>query len=103
MAGAPKGNQNAAKAKVWSEAIKRALDRRTARRADGILEIDALADTLLDECAQGEMIALKELGDRLEGKVAQGVIHSGDDEGGPVRVERIERVIVNADVTDQDS
>lgn len=85
MAGAPKGNNNAAKAKVWSAAINRALERRTAKRSDGILEIDALADALLEECLKGEMVALKELGDRLEGKVAQGVIHTGDDEGGPLK------------------
>lgn len=71
MAGAPKGNQNAAKAKVWSAAIERALERRTASRTDGIKEIDALAEKLLELVAAGDLPALKEFGDRMEGKPAQ--------------------------------
>ncbi len=70
MAGAPKGNQNAAKAKVWSAAIARALDRREP--ADKrIKAIDELADKLLDECYTGSLSALQELGNRLEGKSHQ--------------------------------
>lgn len=83
MAGAPQGNQNAARAKVWRAAIERALDRRTQRREDGILEIDAIADALLDATLKGDMVAIKEFGDRLDGKAVQAV--TGED-GGPVQV-----------------
>lgn len=85
--GAPIGNKNAAKAKVWHGAIVRALERRTAARADGKLEIDVLAEKLLDAIGTGDLPALKELGDRLDGKPAQMLIHNGDEDGGPVQVE----------------
>lgn len=82
--GAPKGNQNAAKGKVWHGAIMRALDRRTARREDGTLEIDHLADKLLDLVSTGDLPALKEFGDRMDGKPAQAII--GDSEADPLSV-----------------
>src|SRR5688572_12718055 len=67
---APLGNQNAAKAKVWAAAINRALERR--KPADErIKAIDELADQLIAQCYTGDLAALKELGDRLDGKPAQ--------------------------------
>lgn len=83
--GAPVGNRNAAKAKVWHAAIMRALERR--KPADErIAAIDELADKLLDLVSKGDLGALKEFGDRLDGKPAQAVTMAGDDEGGPVRL-----------------
>lgn len=76
------GNQYATKARVWSSAINRALAERT--RALQREALDDLAEQLLKKCEEGDMAALKELGDRLEGKVAQTTILQGDDEGGPV-------------------
>jgi hypothetical protein len=74
--GAPRGNRNAAKAKVWTAAIERALDRR--KPADKrIKAIDELAERLLDACADGNLAALQELGNRLEGKPSQDVSVSG--------------------------
>lgn len=66
--GAPVGNQNAAKAKVWSSAINRALEKRGVSRAEAL---EALAEKLLELADDGDLGALKELGDRLEGKAAQ--------------------------------
>jgi hypothetical protein len=85
---APLGNQNAAKAKVWRAAIDRALERRTKSRIDGLKEIDALADKLLDAVASGDLPALKEFGDRLDGKPAQAIV-GGDEDDNPIRVETI--------------
>ena len=76
--GAPLGNQNGAKSKVWRAAIDRALERRTVSRADGIKEIDALADKLLELVSTGDLPALKEFGDRMDGKPAQAVEMSGE-------------------------
>ncbi len=84
MAGAPPKNQNAAKAKVWRAAIDRALERRSGSRTDGIKEIDALAEKLLDLVAAGDLPALKEFGDRLDGKPAQAII-GGDEDDNPIR------------------
>jgi len=89
--GAPVGNKNAAKAKVWHAAIMRALERR--KPADERIQaIDELADKLLDLVAAGDLPALKEFGDRLDGKPAQAIIGGGDDDP-PIRtVSRIELV-----------
>ncbi|SRR6266481_9208507 len=71
LGGAPKGNKNAAKGKRWADAIERALDRRTKLRPDGMHEIDACADILIDCVLAKDMTAIKELGDRLDGKPNQ--------------------------------
>lgn len=93
MAGAPAGNQNAARAKVWRAAINRALDRRTASRVDGIKEIDALAEQLLTLVSQGDITAIKEFGDRMDGKPAQAIV-GGDDEDNPIRT--VSEVVLRA-------
>lgn len=83
MRGAPVGNRNAAKAKVWAAAIERALERR--KPADErIKAIDEMADKLIEECAKGDLAALKELGDRLDGKPAQAITGEG---GGPIELD----------------
>lgn len=76
--GAPVGNRNAAKAKVWHAAIMRALERR--KPADErIKAIDELADKLLELVAAGDLAALKEFGDRLDGKPAQTIAGDPDN------------------------
>lgn len=86
--GAPVGNRNAAKAKVWRSAIERALERRTVSRADGVKEIDALADELLKLVAAGDLGALKEFGDRMDGKPAQAII-GGDEDDAPLTIKGV--------------
>lgn len=78
---AAQGNQYAAKAKQWQMAIERALDKRGA--ADRRAALDDLAEVLLTKCEAGEGWALKELGDRLDGKAPQAI--TGPD-GGNIRV-----------------
>lgn len=81
---APAGNQNAARAKVWRAAIERALERRSQSRVDGIKEIDALADQLLTLVSKGDITAIKEFGDRMDGKPAQAIV--GDSDHDPVQI-----------------
>ena len=72
--GAPLGNQNARKGK-WAEAVARAVeveDPVTRRRW-----IDAIADKLREKAADGDIQAIKELGDRIDGKAMQALEHSG--------------------------
>lgn len=71
--GAPKGNQNARKGKLWTQAIERALKKRSKSKTDMIEALDEIAEKLLAACDNGDLSALKELGDRLEGKAAQAV------------------------------
>ena len=79
---APLGNQNAAKAKRWTAAIERALERRS--RVEGQQELDALAEAFIDEVKKAGIIGFKELGDRLEGRPAQSLTLGGDPEN-PMR------------------
>lgn len=69
MAGAPIGNKNASKNRLWSDAIKRALSKRS--RVDQIDALEKLAEVLIDKCLEGDLQALKEMGDRIEGKAHQ--------------------------------
>lgn len=74
--GAPVGNQNARKG-GWSDAIRAAvdveIDPATKRR-----KIHAIADKLVALAESGDIQAIKELGDRLDGKATQAIEHSGD-------------------------
>ena len=81
--GAPVGNQNASNVKVWSDAIKRAMARAEHDPYVGHRTLNALADRLLEKAAEGDMAALKELGDRLEGKPTQ--LIAGDADAAPIQ------------------
>lgn len=67
MAGAPEGNQNALKGKVWNDALRKAIAQDDSSRVRRAIE------ALLDKAAEGEQWAIKELADRLDGKSMQGV------------------------------
>lgn len=67
---APKGNKHAAKAKIWTEAIERALN---TVGGDKRKLLDAVAQSLVNKALEGDVSALKEIGDRLEGKAHQSV------------------------------
>jgi hypothetical protein len=86
-AGPPPGPK---KNKIWREALERAIKR---REHDDPQALEKLADSLLCKVSEGDVGAIKELGDRLDGKVTQ--THGGDDDAPPIAVlQRIERVIV---------
>ena len=87
--GAPIGNLNAAKEKKWYEALDRAIKQDEGQR------LRAAAEKLLDLAAAGESWAVKELGDRLDGKPKQQTEISGPD-GGPVQtVSKVVREIAD--------
>ena len=67
--GGQPGNQNAAKGKRWSNAIDTALGNRC--KSDGQKALVALAEKMLAAAELGEAWALKELGDRIDGKAHQ--------------------------------
>lgn len=69
--GAPEGNQNAKKGKAWELAIKRALARKAKDSFDRGL--DRVADKLVAAAIKGDTWAIKEVGDRIDGKAVQGV------------------------------
>jgi hypothetical protein len=82
---APLGNQNASKQnREWSNAIRRAVKRGK--------KLNKLAEVLITKVEEGDISAIKEFGDRFEGKIPQAV--TGPD-GGAIQIEKIERVVVN--------
>ncbi len=70
--GAPAGNKNATKNRLWTDALNRAL------LADDGKKLRSLADKLISRAEEGDVTALKEIGDRMEGKPAQSVILAGE-------------------------
>ena len=79
MAGAPKGNKNAVKVRIWSEAIrKEVLSRKRLAK---------LAKTLCDMAEKGDIAAMKELGNRLEGKSAQIIQGVGEEGSIPLNIQ----------------
>jgi hypothetical protein len=77
--GAPVGNKNATKNKAWEEALRRAL------LAEDGKKLRSLADKLIERAEAGDVTALKEIGDRIDGKPSQSLEHSGPD-GEPLRL-----------------
>lgn len=66
--GAPKGNQNAAKNKIWEQAIQRA-----ARPKD----LEEIANAVIQAAKDGQAWAVTEIGNRLDGKPVQQVEMNG--------------------------
>jgi hypothetical protein len=74
MAGAPKGNTNSSKNnRLWTDTIRRAVIQADPDR------LRRIAEALLDKAETGDIGAIKEIGDRLDGKVAQTIIGAGAD------------------------
>jgi hypothetical protein len=74
MRGAPLGNKNAVKAREWVGAL------RVQALANDGEKLRACAIKLFDLAMDGDLEALKEIGDRLDGKVKQVIKHEGDEE-----------------------
>lgn len=79
--GAPIGNTNHTDGRVWRTAIRRALEKKSL--ADKRDALESIADALLAKALDGDVSALRELGDRLDGKANQPITNA---EGGPVDI-----------------
>ena len=64
---APLGNKNATKNRPWSDAIRRIVVQNNGKR------LRATAERLVEAAETGDVSALKELGDRLDGKPLQAI------------------------------
>jgi len=90
MAGAPKGNQNASKGRMWQDALKKALrdfsraaipgDENTAPKSaiEAGRALQAIAQTVVEAAIDGDWWAVAEIGNRLDGKPAQTLEVQGD-------------------------
>lgn len=76
--------------KPFRDALRLAI----SESEDNPRKLRRLAEKLYDTAAEGDVGAIKEIADRLDGKVPQGI--GGDDELDPIKViARIERLIVD--------
>lgn len=93
--GAPVGNQNARKAKIWRDAIERALDH-WPEKAPSVESRRGLHDAAYAFVAKmmesSDLGFFKELGDRMDGKPAQAIV-GGDEDDSPVRVEGVIKLV----------
>ena len=92
MAGAPRGNKNSSSAnRLWSDTIRRALVQQDA------LKLRKIADKLVALAEDGDMSAIREIGDRMDGKAIQ---QTDVTMNGGLEISTIERKIVKADDKD---
>ena len=73
--GGPFGNQHHTKGRVWRGAINAALARRS--KGKQISELEKVAEALIDAAKAQDVAAIKELGDRIDGKVPQAITGDG--------------------------
>lgn len=90
--GAPIGNDNAHRGKLWNDALRKAIVQDKGER------VRVAVGKLLAKAAKGEPWAIKELADRLDGKAAQAIV--GADGGDLKVIQRIERVIIDPHAKD---
>lgn len=84
---APLGNTNGRKEnREWANAIRRAVKKRK--------RLGTLAEALLDKAESGDISALKEFGDRFDGKVAQQIFGPGPN-GEHINISKVEEVLVD--------
>lgn len=92
--GAPKGSANRAKGTQFADAVRVALMTYEATDVPQGQALRKIADTLVKGALEGNMTALQEIANRLDGKPAQQVMLTGEH-GGPVQLQTIERKIVD--------
>ena len=94
--GGQPGNQNARVGSLVRGAIRRVL---SENEAQGRESLTAIVRKMIDDAENGDKEARRELFDRLDGKAAQAVELTGG-EGGPVQIQKVERLITRAHTAD---
>jgi hypothetical protein len=97
MAGRPRG---AWANKAWRDALRIAVLRAPSEEVEPKTNLDELAIKLVTTAKTGDMTAIKELGDRLDGKPSQALV-GGDEDDNPIRtITEIRTTIVDPRHTD---
>jgi len=78
MAGPPRGNKNAVKGKMWADALKKALLQYESDGVERKQALFAIATKVVWKALEGDIVAIKEIGDRLDGKPAQTIMGDSD-------------------------
>jgi hypothetical protein len=89
---------NANSGRKQEKPFRDALRMELAAAGEDSKALRAIARALILKASEGDMPAIKELADRVDGKVPQGI--SGDDENPLTMVHRIERHIVRSNTPD---
>ena len=90
--GAPLGNKNATKTKVWEEALRKALAQYEAEGIERGQALNKIAERVVRNALDGDKDSWVEIGNRMDGKPAQAV-DLGSDPDRPV-LQKIVREIV---------
>ena len=75
VGGQPENKNSVKSNRLWGETIKRAV------LAQDPEKLRKIAEKLIDMAESGDLAAMKELGDRLDGKAAQSVALTNPDGG----------------------
>jgi HPt (histidine-containing phosphotransfer) domain-containing protein len=92
MAGRPVGAQN--KDRPFRDALRMEI----AAAGEDARQLRKVARALLDTAASGDVQAIREVADRLDGKPAQAIEHTGDNQ---VYVVRMPAVVASLDEWDK--
>ena len=65
--------------KLWSDAVRLAVYREAEDDGEKRKRLNIIADKLCKMAMEGDISAIKEIGDRLEGKPKQAIEGPGDD------------------------
>ena len=100
------GNANSGgkKAKPYREALTRLLMREEGDVPKGKNNLDRIVAIHLSKALEGDVPAIKDIADRLDGKPAQAIVGGDDDDNPVVIINRIERVLIdNSNHRDRES
>ena len=91
--GAPAGNKNAAKSRMFEQSLIREIKQRDSNDGEGET-LRKIASKLVEAAMNGEQQAIRDVRDTLDGKPRQQIEASGPD-GGPLQFERIVREVID--------
>ena len=73
--GGQAGNNNAGKNRIWADAINKVLCQ--ANEGEKHANLRKLAEKIIEKALDGDMVAMKEIGDRVDGKALASIEVSG--------------------------
>lgn len=91
---AAKTSTGAYSIKPFRDALRIAAKRKLDDRAQGKTKLDKIATKLIATAMEGDVPAIKEVADRLDGKVPQGIVGGGDEDSPVHVVHEIRRTII---------
>jgi hypothetical protein len=77
-----KGRSGPQSERPWTQALRIAVN----EKVGGIPKLRLLADVTVGLALNGDIAAIREVADRLDGRPGQQVAVAGDDDGGPVQI-----------------